>query len=158
MTPAPSTRHQQISIALASLLFAHFKGHSRCRPYAAPTDLVLSETDVVQPDLMVICDPDQIKEKHISGPPDLIFEITSPSTEVRDRREKRILYEGAGVPEYIVIFQEREYAERYLLKDDRYGPAEIFNWDEVLVSGSHPELPIPLWEIMEKNAPKTSPP
>ena len=68
MSPSPSFKHQDIATELSHLFRAHFKG-KKCRPVAAPLDVKLSEHDVVQPDLMIICDPSQIKETHIAAPP-----------------------------------------------------------------------------------------
>jgi Uma2 family endonuclease len=86
----------------------------------------------------------------------LIFEIISPATEVKDRREKKNIYERFGVKEYIIIFPEREYAERYSLKENRFRHSEIFNWDEVIKLTVF-DIEIKLWEIFEKEkaAPKS---
>jgi len=46
--------------------------------------------------------------------------------------KKKNLYERFGVNEYLVVFSEREYVERYCLKGGRYGGPKIYNWDEVL--------------------------
>ena len=58
----------------------------------------------------------KITEDNIQGSPDLIVEVISAGTEVKDRREKKNLYEKFGEKEYILVFPEREYAERYCLK------------------------------------------
>ena len=76
MTPAPSTRHQKIVMELAGEMHSHFKG-GRCELYPAPTDVKLFNTDIVQPDILVVCDSTQIKKTHIHGPPSLVIEIPS---------------------------------------------------------------------------------
>jgi Uma2 family endonuclease len=62
----------------------------------------------------------KITEDNIQGSPDLIVEVISAGTEVKDRREKKNLYEKFGEKEYILVFPEREYAERYCLKKGKF--------------------------------------
>jgi len=62
----------------------------------------------------------KITEDNIQGSPDLIVEVISEGSEVKDRREKKNLYEKFGVTEYILVFPEREYAERYYLKKEKF--------------------------------------
>ena len=99
----------------------------------------------------------KITEDNIQGSPDLIVEVISEGTEVKDRREKKNLYEKFGVKEYILVFPEREYLERYCLKKGKYGSPEIFNWDEILKLTVF-EFKINLWEIFEKEKPKPAKP
>ena len=93
------------------------------------------------------------RSDNIQGAPNLIIEIVSPSTELKDRREKKNLYEKFGVKEYIIVFSEREYLERYVLENGKYGAPEIMNWDEVLKLKAF-DIEINLWEIFEKELPK----
>ncbi len=122
-------------------------------------DVVLDAENVVQPDVLLVCDREQLKPGFVDGAPDLVVEVLSPSSEVRDRREKLRLYEKFGVREYVVVFPEREYVERYLLTDGRYAFPEIFTWEETLRLNVV-DVEIPLWEIFEKAPPgpkKTEP-
>lgn len=154
MTPAPTTKHQRISRELGRIVVSFFHGKS-CEPFIAPTDVVLDETNIVQPDILVVCDPSKITEKNIQGAPDLVVEILSPATSIKDRREKRQLYERFGVREYIMIDPYGEAAERFTLDEKRYGAPDIFNWDELFRSSAFPELTLPLWEIFGKELPAT---
>jgi len=63
MSPAPSILHQEIVSNLHYILKHNLKGQP-CRPFLAPTDVVLSEVNVVQPDVFVVCDKRKIREKH----------------------------------------------------------------------------------------------
>jgi Uma2 family endonuclease len=90
MAPAPTTRHQRIVQNLAVLLFHCFRG-TPCRPFIAPTDLKLSDFDVVQPDGLVVSDRAKIGEAAIVGPPDLVIEVLSPATEARSTGETRVV-------------------------------------------------------------------
>ena len=84
MTPGPTFLHQNIARKLISRLDRHFTGRS-CTPFIAHFDVVLDDTNVVQPDVFVVCDRDRIMNANITGAPDLIFEILSPSSMVRKR-------------------------------------------------------------------------
>ena len=102
MTPAPSTRHQEIVMELAGKMRSHFKG-GRCKVYPASTDVKLSDTDIVQPDILVVCDSTQIKKTHIDGPPSLVIEVISPSSCLHDRGRKLELYARSGVREVWLV-------------------------------------------------------
>jgi Uma2 family endonuclease len=62
---------------------------------------------VVQPDLLVVCDKNKMTEQDIQGAPDLVVEILSPSTAVKDKREKKAPYERFGVREYLIVYPGR---------------------------------------------------
>jgi len=149
MTPAPRTKHQSVLIKLASR-FETFLAGKACVPFMAPTDVVFDEHNVVQPDLLVVCDRNKITELNIRGAPDLVVEILSPSTSLKDRREKRRLYERFGVREYILVDPLNEVIERYSLLDGRYGAQEVFGWQETMSLLVLPELSLNWWEIFEK--------
>lgn len=146
MSPAPKVKHQRIVIRFDYVFTSKLK---ECLHFIAPTDVVFDEFNVVQPDVFVVCDRDKITEDNIQGAPNLIIEVVSPGTEIKDRREKKNLYEKSGVKEYIIVFPDREYVERYCLKDKQYGAPDIFNWDEVLKLCAF-GMEINLWEVFEK--------
>ncbi len=148
MSPSPSVKHQRI-VSNFDFQF-HCGSKDKCSHFIAPMDVVLDEFNVVQPDIFVVCDSDKITPENIQGTPDLIVEVVSPSTEIKDRREKKNLYEKFGVREYIIVFPEREYLERYELVNQAYGAPEIFNWDETLTLMTFPGFTIKLWEIFER--------
>jgi Uma2 family endonuclease len=152
MTPAPTTRHQRIIGHIFTQLIQFFRG-KQCEPFIAPTDVVLDDRNIVQPDILVVCAPSKITEKNIQGTPDLIIEILSPSTSVKDRREKKQLYERFGVSEYIIMDPFGDAAERFTLIEGRYAASDIVNWDEVLQSSAFPELQLPLWDVFGKTLP-----
>ncbi|MFP4017404.1 MAG: Uma2 family endonuclease, partial [Halanaerobiales bacterium] len=110
MTPAPSPRHQKISVELLRQI-AMYLFDKECEVFDAPFDVVLPEPDensedaltVVQPDILIICDKDKIDKRGCKGAPDFIIEIISPSSGGRDRRDKRDLYEKHGVKEYWLV-------------------------------------------------------
>lgn len=153
MTPAPTIRHQEISLYISSMFAQFFKGRE-CKPFYAPTDVVFDEQNVVQPDLLVVCDKNKITESNIKGAPDLIVEILSPSTAVKDKREKKNLYERFGVREYVIVYPVEELVERLVLIDGHYSMPEVFGWDEVLPLAIFPDLRLNLWEVFDKQLPQ----
>ncbi len=148
MSPAPKVKHQRV-VSLLNRKLADKTEEKGCSLFIAPTDVVFDDFNVVQPDVFVVCDKNKVTEDNIKGSPDLIIEVTSPSTELKDKREKKNLYEKSGVKEYIIVFPEGEYLERYCLKDDKYNIPEILNWDETLKLSLF-EIEINLWEIFER--------
>lgn len=110
MSPAPSSRHQELVSELLFQLRLFLRGKS-CKALVAPIDVRLpraSEADevidtVVQPDLVVVCDQRKIDKAGVKGAPDLVIEVTSPSTAIHDRVLKLKLYEDAGVREYWIV-------------------------------------------------------
>lgn len=153
MTPAPSTRHQGIVGHLFSRFHRQLSGKG-CTPFTAPTDVRLSETDVVQPDILVVCDPARILPTHVEGAPDVVVEVLSPATATRDLRLKKALYERCGVREYIVVDPLENYAIRFLLGADGYDKGSVFGADERLVVAVLEEMEIPLWEVFEVPGPE----
>ena len=105
MTPAPATRHQRISMRLSGALFTFLEEHPLGEVFAAPIDIVLSETDIVEPDLVFIASAraEIVTEQNIQGAPDLVIEILSPGTRRRDELVKRKLYASFGVREYWIV-------------------------------------------------------
>lgn len=131
MAPAPSPDHQSISWALIVQLGNYLKG-KKCRAFHAPFDVRLFEEDgdqpyhvdtVVQPDLLVVCDPSKLDGHGCKGAPDLVIEILSPSTRQHDRLTKLNLYQRAGVQEYWIVDPEEKTVIVMTLEDgEHYAP------------------------------------
>jgi Uma2 family endonuclease len=124
MSPAPNDAHQRISVNLSAALKAFFK-KKKCQVRHAPYDVrlaiaadtpisaqrrksakPLSDAEiltVVQPDVLVICDPRKIDKRGCLGAPDLVIEILSEGNNREDTGEKFSIYEAAGVPEYWIV-------------------------------------------------------
>ena len=118
--PAPSVEHQRILLRLYKLLDRSV-GEARGEVLVAPVDVVLSQTVVVQPDLVLVLKEreDMVKDR-IFGPPDLVVEIVSPNTVRRDTFVKKELYAKAGVKEYWIVYPEERAIEVWVLKDGKY--------------------------------------
>jgi Uma2 family endonuclease len=115
VTPAPQTRHQLLSMNLSYYLRAYLEANPIGQVYAAPFDVVLSNVDVVEPDLAVVLQNhlDRLTATHLRGAPDIAIEILSESTRKTDEITKRRLYERFGVLEYWVVDPEIEIVRGY---------------------------------------------
>ena len=148
MTPAPTTRHQAISMELSFQLQTYFRGKA-CRLFAAPTDIKLSEEDVVQPDLLVVCEKDKVRHTHIEGAPTLIVEILSPSTALHDRGRKLRLYAASGIREVWIVTPFPPSVEILVLDGDSYRIAGVYGEEDELQSPAFPELQIDLNAVFD---------
>ncbi len=101
MAPSPMRKHQDIARKLLIKIGNYLEGKP-CKVYYE-LDVVLSEEDVVKPDIIVVCDKNKLKERNVEGSPDLTIEILSPSTSKRDKGIKYELYKKFGVKEYLIV-------------------------------------------------------
>ncbi len=109
VTPSPNTKHQAVAGNLHGLIWTYLRQRPVGRVFAAPLDVVFSEFDVVEPDLLFVSkarQADVLTAAHVLGAPDLVVEIGSPSTRRRDETVKRRLYQRFGVSEYWVVDPE----------------------------------------------------
>ena len=106
VAPSPTRRHQRVSRRLSFALESYLREHpSAGEMFYAPFDVVMSNWDVVEPDLLVIAGDQQdiLTEKNVQGAPALVIEILSPGTRRRDEQIKRRLFERTGVREYWLV-------------------------------------------------------
>jgi len=115
VSPAPTPRHQKLSVRLVVAIANYLAEHPIGEVYAAPLDIVLSDFDVVEPDIVLISNErlDSIGEKAVNGPPDIAVEILSPSSRRTDEVAKRRLFDRAGVREYWIVDPEIEAVKVY---------------------------------------------
>ena len=121
MAAAPNELHQRLITRLIRyFLIAEDLGLGWV--YVAPFDVVLSEYDVVQPDLLFVLRENAhiITEANVQGAPDLVVEILSPSTSRRDWNEKRDLYAKYGVKELWIADPDERVVWVMLLRDGEY--------------------------------------
>lgn len=105
MTPAPSLDHQTAVVNLSRILSNHVVSRKLGRVFVAPTDVLISEHDIVEPDVLFVSESRRsiLTEKNIKGAPDLVIEVLSPSTAAEDRGPKLALYDRSGVREYWIV-------------------------------------------------------
>jgi Uma2 family endonuclease len=163
MAPAPTVSHQDIAGEVYYQLRNALHGKP-CRALIAPVDVRLPKADeaderidtVVQPDVLVVCDPNQVSELGVRGAPDWVLEVISPSSASHDQVKKLRLYERHGVREYWMVQPRDKVLFVYTLKDGAYGrpytqelagvtPVGVLDgvtiqWDDVVERLPKPEL------------------
>jgi Uma2 family endonuclease len=129
VTPSPNAAHQVIVGNLHFALRGHLEIHPAGQLFLAPFDIVFSEFDVVEPDLLYITAArrgDILTKQNVRGAPDLVIEVGSPGTRRRDETIKRRLYERDGVSEYWIVDPDLEVVRIYRREDGSYGrPREL---------------------------------
>ncbi|MFK8284764.1 Uma2 family endonuclease [Capnocytophaga canis] len=148
MSPAPSLKHQKISMNLSGLLWQFLRG-KKCQLFSAPFDVRLPKKDekgdnihtVVQPDLCIICDESKLDERGCIGAPDLIIEILSPGNSKKEMKNKFELYQESGVEEYWIVNPTDENILVNVLEDGKYRILKPVV-DEYITSVKFPELKI----------------
>ena len=106
MVPTRNLKHQAVQVRLGERLARFVRENSLGMLFVAPCDVVLSDTDVVHPDLLFVSrDRAHLLAggENVRGAPDLVVEILSPATAERDQGYKRALYAKHGVAEYWVV-------------------------------------------------------
>jgi Uma2 family endonuclease len=122
MNPAPNTYHQAVSMRLSFLLFGLIEESGLGRVFSAPTDVQLTDHDIVQPDLLVISKErsKMITPVKIKGIPDLVVEILSPATKDNDLNLKKELYQKSGVKEYWIVDPDDQSLQQLVLNAGRF--------------------------------------
>ena len=138
MMSPPLRIHQKVSGALFHQLANYLDG-KKCEVYSAPFGVRLFEEEgdrpedvntIVEPDLVVVCDPGKLDDYGCKGAPDLVIEILSPSSRRHDRIVKLDLYQRAGVREYWVVNPEDRTVQVMLLKDSYLLPVEDYGRED----------------------------
>jgi Uma2 family endonuclease len=132
MAPAPSVDHQTAVFEIGRQVANSLEGHP-CRVLVAPLDVLLprpaqgeAETEtVVQPDVLVVCDPAKVGPKGIRGAPDWVLEVLSPASAGHDQTVKLAAYERAGVPEYWLVHPMDRVLTIYRLEGAAYGRPQV---------------------------------
>ena len=119
MAPGPNMPHQNSQAKLGRWLLPFVDERNLGRVYFSDTDVVLSDTEVVKPDLLFISKEreDIIAYDNIQGAPDIVVEILSPSTSRRDWNDKRELYAAHGTREYFILDPSNKIVWRLTPKD-----------------------------------------
>lgn len=153
LSPSPTTKHQRIARALLTALTNFLHDHPLGEVFIAPYDVVLSDFDVVQPDLVFVAtaQADIVTEANIRGIPTLVVEILSEGNRKLDETIKRQRYEHYGIPEYWIIDPALDQIKVYRFADGRYGQAVVLSAETtgVLTTPLLPNLSLPLTTLFK---------
>lgn len=137
---APTTPHQDIAGSIYAEFYIHIKTNKgTCKTYISPIDVQLDRDDktMVQPDVIIVCNKDNITKPRIVGAPDLVVEVLSPSNSMMDMVIKLHKYNKAGVREYWIVSPEEKKTLVYRLENS-IEDMKFYDFDE--------EVPVGIWD------------
>ena len=148
---SPKPSHQEISSLLNTYLGIYIISNKLGKLFAAPMDVVFSEHDTFQPDLLFITKErlNIIGENKIEGTPDLVVEILSPSNDTNEMSYKKHIYESTGVKEYWLINVEKQTLTLYKQIDNELRWQKDIQKNEVLKSEVIKDFELDLNKIYE---------
>jgi Uma2 family endonuclease len=151
LSPSPNRRHQQIVARIFFAIFGYLKVHRIGEVYIAPLDVILSNWDAPQPDLIYVSEgrKNVLVPEGISGAPDLCVEVLSPSSRRLDLGRKRALYARHGVREYWVVDPERNTVDVDRFEKDSTSPVEKLEAGGTLKTDLLPGFSLSLREVFE---------
>jgi len=157
MSPAPSRIHQGILTNIFGPIYNALKGKP-CRVYSAPFDVRLAKKmqddkeifTVVQPDIVVVCDPAKLDQRGCIGAPDIVVEILSPGNNEKELINKYEVYEEAGVKEYWLVSPAHKTFFRYILDENgKFQPTKMLTEGEEVTTSIIPSLKLVLEEVFQ---------
>ncbi len=159
MAAAPVRRHQRLVLEIARQI-ADALEDGPCEVNVAPFDVRLPDGDeadeaiatVVQPDLVVVCDPVKLDDLGCRGAPDWIIEVLSPTSAGQDQVRKLALYERHGVREYWLAHPSDRIVTVYRLEGGSYGRPLVSEMEGLLASSACPQVEID-WRRVIKGLP-----
>ncbi len=157
MQAAPTWQHQAVIVNIITQFNIYLQGKS-CFAFPAPFDLRLPEADekdedicnVLQPDIVIICDKTRLSKTGYSGVPLLVVEVVSPSTAKLDKVLKFNKYEKAGIKEYWIVEPEGKIVSVFTLQDNnRYGRPDTYTDEDSIQVSVFSDLEIDLGNVFE---------
>ena len=121
--PTPLYGHQEVSVNLVVQIFTRLQSNNKGKIVTTPLDVFLDD-DIVQPDLLFMS-AERIgqllgEDGKVHGAPDVVFEIISPSTAIKDTNKKFKIYEQHGVKEYFIVYPDDKMVIKYVLENGMY--------------------------------------
>ena len=149
MAPAPNRFHQDISRNLEFILLQYLQAHPIGVLYDAPFDVYLTETDVFQPDILIVLNENRgiLTEAGAEGPPDFMVEILSPKTRRLDLENKKRTYARLGVKELWIIDPDPRRLAQYRFEQHKADPIRTYGPEDVVTTPLLPGLVVPLTEV-----------
>jgi len=146
---SPSVTHQSIIGNLFYSFYTFFRG-KKCRPFDAPLDVHFEATEnkaCVQPDILVMCDQENIRNEKYYGIPTLVVEVLSPSSRSKDTMTKLNLYQREGVSEYLLVDPKNQVVHYWYFKDKELVIHTELSVDQVLESSAFEGLKVDIKEV-----------
>jgi len=149
VVPAPNIKHQRVSLNLTLALHQHVRDKTLGEILEAPCDVVLSDENVVQPDILFVRKERAgiIGENNLQAAPDIMIEILSEGTRRKDLEVKRKIYAGFGAPEYWIVDPMADTVEVLVWSELGYIRAGFYGKSDRLSSPLLPELNLPLHKV-----------
>jgi Uma2 family endonuclease len=152
VSPSPSLDHQRA----VGRLFRALDDHARAlggEAFVAPLGVRLSDDTALEPDLLFVSSSDRYGPRTVEGPPDLVVEVSSPSTRRYDLLRKRRLYESFGVPEYWFVDLDAERIEVYAVgRDGHYDAPTLTGRGGSVTSRAVPGLAVAIDEVLPSSS------
>lgn len=144
VVPSPILLHQVVAWRVCRIL-DDYAGQTGGLAVASPMDVIFSDYDVVQPDILFLT-ADSMRTvslmDRVRQPPDLAVEVLSPSTASNDRGRKMRMFQRYGVPEYWIVDPIAETIEIYRLAESAYALVGTFSGSEKMYSSALPDLTV----------------
>lgn len=150
MSPSATSQHQIASFEIQRKLADSCEADYMI--LSAPLDVILSPTEVRQPDLIMLHRSrlNLLTKRGVEGAPDLVVEILSPCSLRRDKISKMTSYARYGIPEYWIVDPQNGALEQYLLNGQSYGLHQIYIEDDPVSSPNIPCISFTIRDIMSK--------
>ena len=127
MMSTPDSNHNRVAGNIHTIFDVYLDGR-RCEPFGDNEALFLEEgKEEYRPDMMVVCDPEKVRNKGVFGAPDLVVEVLSRSTARNDRGHKKDVYEKFGVREYWIVDPVRLSVEQYVLENGKFVLWDVYH-------------------------------
>jgi Uma2 family endonuclease len=148
VTPSPVTIHQRIVGNIAYAFWKFLELHPLGELLVAPMDVILSQHDVLEPDLLfVLNEHKSFLQDWVRGAPDLVIEILSPTTEARDRSIKLKAYARYGVGEYWIVDPTSQTVEVHRLAADGFQLAKTCGRSDTVETPLLPGFVLPVQSV-----------
>jgi Uma2 family endonuclease len=152
--PVTETKHQLVSLKIASALLLHVEPRSLGHVLPAPCDVLLPGRLVIRPDILFVerGRSGLIEKKHLRGAPNVIIEIVSQDTRENDLKIKRQIYSRFEVKEYWTVDLLCETVEVLVWSEMGYATAGVYGKANCLASPALPGFKLPLRQVFRRQA------
>ena len=149
VTAAPAPRHQRVVAKLLHRLMAYTEVHGG-EVLPGPLDVYFTDKNVVEPDLLYVRPQNlgRFTKQYFRSAPDLVVEVSSPTTRRLELIRKRELYERFGVPEYWFVDLDADRVEVYRLEESAYGRPVLFPRGETVDTAQAPGFSVTVDDLL----------